>query len=134
RDIRPWKYAAKACLHRRLTPALAAQQILHQRLIEVDASIHRHIVDAGARAVFPVAILELLQMIEIGSTLAEPIDRKDGALIRILHLVQPLEREMDLGFIENMEDDDVVATVTKMVQRLSDRLGIREQIAEQHDQ
>ena len=52
----------------------------------------------------------------------------------ILQLEHALEGEQGLGLVENMKDDDVVPGEPQPVEALQDRLGVAQQVAEEHDQ
>ena len=52
----------------------------------------------------------------------------------VLQLEHPLEREQGLGLVEDVEDDHVVPGEPEPVERLEDRVGVAQQVAEEHDQ
>ena len=46
----------------------------------------------------------------------------------------PVERKADLGLVENVKQDHVVPAVPQAAQGRDDRLGVGQQIAEDHHQ
>ena len=62
------------------------------------------------------------------------VHRHSAILLHVLKLDQAFEREMHLGLVEDMEQDDVVAAMPQLIEALQDRLGIGQQVAEEHDQ
>ena len=62
------------------------------------------------------------------------VERQLVGRLHVLELDQALEREMHLGLVEDVEQDDLVAAVAQVVQALQHRLRVGQQVAEEHDQ
>src|SRR5262245_44342341 len=96
--------------------ALPADEVLHERLVEADAGGHRHEVDAAAAAGVLVALAEGADGLEVVVAHAGGIEGEAVGALDVLELDDALEGEVDLGLVEDVEEDDLVPAVAEMVQ------------------
>ncbi len=76
-------------------------------------------------------LLDLVQVVGL-DRLGVDLDRLVGLVV--LEPQHPFERKQGLGLVEDVEDDEVVAGESQAMEGLQDRLGVAQQVAEEHDQ
>src|SRR5208337_3674384 len=96
--------------------------------------MQRNIIDAGANAIRPVTGLKILDLLEVIGLDGIGIDLQDLPGLIILQLEHALEGKHGLGLVENMKDDDVVTREPEAVESPQNRLGVGQQVTEDHDQ
>src|SRR5438445_3253804 len=117
-------YVPSALMSFSSKPLLSLQQILHQRFVKTDASIHRHIIDVSFRAFGPIKIAKLLDRPQIVAAYAARVHHQLGVILDILKLDSAVKGKMDLGLVEDVEDDDLVAAMPQMVHPFQNRAVI----------
>src|SRR5260370_22112090 len=115
-------------------PFLSLQQILHQRLVETDARIHGNVIDVSFGAFSPVKVAKFLDRLQVVAVHAAGVDHQLLVILDVFKLNRAVKGKMDLGLMENVEEDDFVAAMAQVMHPLQYRGGVGEQIAEQYDQ
>src|SRR5258705_308939 len=80
--------------------ALSLKEVFHQRLVETDARIHRHIIDVGVGAFSAIKLAKLLDRAEIIRTHSLGIDRQLVRCLHVLELDQTFKGKIHFRFIE----------------------------------
>ena len=88
---------------------LPLHQILQKRLVETHARIDGNIIDVGLGAFAPIVILKLRDRLQVVAAHALGVEHQLVRRLHILELDQPLEGEMNLGLIENVKQNDLIA-------------------------
>src|SRR5262249_12154132 len=78
--------SARPRLAAKLEALLPLQQILHQRPIETDTRIHRHVINVRPRALPAVILLELAERLQVVGLHAARVDRQALVLLDVLEL------------------------------------------------
>src|SRR5262249_48422256 len=115
-------------------PGLPRQQVAHQRLVERHAGVQRDIVDTRPDAVGSVLRAELLHFLEVVGLDRIGVDLDDLPRLVVLKPDHPLEGELRLRLVQDVEYDQIMAGESQPVDRPEDRFGLAEQVAEDHDQ
>ena len=109
------------------------RQVLHQRELQRLLRVQQLVVDARAAQLAAVAVDEPADGLQV--VLAD--DARHGhhlfVGLEILEPRRPLEREVDFVGIEDVKHQDIRAAMVKELQPAHHRLGIVQQIGDEHD-
>src|SRR5437773_12492893 len=90
-------------------PLLSLQQIFHQRLVKADAGVHRHIIDVSLGAFGPIKIAKLFNRLQVVAAHSSGVHDQPLVILHVFKLDGAVKRKMNLGLVEDVEDDDLVA-------------------------
>src|SRR5437660_11870334 len=96
-------------------PFLPLHEVFHERPVETHARVHRHIVDVRFPALRAVKLLELAQRLQIIAAHVAGVDGQALVLLHVLELDDAVERKMNLGLVQDMEEDDFIAAVPQVM-------------------
>src|SRR5262245_36293886 len=119
--------------HSSETP-LPLDQVLHERLVEAHTGIHGDVVYVCLCAFRSVEVLKVGERLKVIGTHASRIDGKFLVVFHVLKLDHSLEREVNLGFIEDVKENDLVSRVPQVMEALQHRFGLGHEVAEQNDE
>src|SRR5258708_32490937 len=108
---------------------LAGQQVLNQRFVERNSRVQRDIVDVGSRRFFLHPVAEFGQAALVIFAHSLRVELKLLRAFDIYEFDQSLERELDFSLVEHVEQDDFVAAVPEVVERLEQQIRVGEQVA-----
>src|SRR5688500_12347191 len=106
-----------------------ARQDRFDRLTRADQVV----IDVGLDAAVPELADKIIHTLLVGRAKHSRIDGRAPAGLDIAEVGQLLVGELELGVIEQMEDDHVVLLVLKMPEAVQDAIDVVEQVADDDD-
>src|SRR4029079_9430151 len=101
-----------------LAAILSADQIFKKCLVELHARVEWDVVDTSLKALLLVERTKAFDFALIVGAVAARIDDDFFLRLGVLELSHPLVRKIALGFVEDVEQDNIVAAMPQPPQRL----------------
>src|SRR5262245_13771994 len=112
---------------------LAADEVFEEGFVELHAGVERDVIDARLKAFFFVEGAEALQLTLIVLPVTAGIDDDFFLRLGVLELDHSVVGEVDLGLVEDVEQNDVVAAVSQPAEGLKDGSRLGQEIRKDHD-